>query len=97
MDAKANESSPGMSLPPRRIAIPPQEQGQEHLPRDTMDPTLLNRAAMVCQVARALAHTAEGRDAKIRELQDAVKSGTYQVPAEQIAGKMLQDTLHELL
>ena len=97
MDAKANESSPGMSLPPQQTVVPPQEQGREHLPRDTAEPTLLNRAAVVCQVSRALAHTTEGRDAKIRELQDAVKSGTYQVPAEQIAGKMLQDTLHELL
>jgi flagellar biosynthesis anti-sigma factor FlgM len=97
MDAKANESSPGMSLPPQRSTVPPQVQGQEHLSGDTADPTLLNRAAVVCQVARALAHSDEGRDAKIRELRDAVKSGTYRVPAERIAGKMLQDVLHELL
>jgi anti-sigma28 factor (negative regulator of flagellin synthesis) len=96
MDAKANESSPGMSLPPRRSTVPPQVQEQEHPSRDTEASAPLNRA-VACQVARALARTDEGRDAKIRELQDAVKSGTYQVPAEQIAGKMLQDTLHELL
>ena len=97
MDPKANESSPGMGLPPQRSTVPPQVQGQEDLSRDAADSTLLTRAAVVCQVARALAHTDEGRDAKIRELQDAVKSGTYHVPAEQIAGKMLRDALHELL
>jgi anti-sigma28 factor (negative regulator of flagellin synthesis) len=97
MDAKADESSPGMRLSPQRTTVPPQVQEQEHLSRDTEDSTLLDRAAVVCQVARVLAHADEGRDAKIRELQDAVKSGTYEVPAEQIAGKMLQDTLHELL
>jgi anti-sigma28 factor (negative regulator of flagellin synthesis) len=95
MDAKANESSPGKSLPPQQTTIAPQEQDRHA--RDTTDSTLLNRAAAVCQVARALTYAAEGRDAKIRELQDAVKSGTYQAPAEQIAEKMLQDTLHELL
>jgi flagellar biosynthesis anti-sigma factor FlgM len=96
MDAKANESSPGMSLPPRRSTVPPQVQEQEHLSWDTDASPPLDRA-VACQVARALAHTDEVRDAKIRELRDAVKSGTYRVPAEQIAGKMLQDMLHELL
>jgi flagellar biosynthesis anti-sigma factor FlgM len=97
MDAKANESSPGMSLPPQRTTVPPQGQEREHLSRTTADSAPLDQAAVVCQVTRALAHADEGRDAKIRELQDAVKSGTYEVPAEQIADKMLQDTLHELL
>lgn len=97
MDAKANESSPDMRLPPQRSTVPPQVREQGHRSGDTADSTLLDRAAPACQVTRALAHTDEEREAKIRELQDAVKSGTYQVSAEQIAGKMLQDTLHELL
>jgi anti-sigma28 factor (negative regulator of flagellin synthesis) len=101
MDAKANESSPGMSLPPRRSTVPPQVQEQEHLSQEHLSraieaSTPLDRA-VACQVAWALTCIGEGRDAKIRELQDAVKSGTYHVPAEQIAGKMLQDTLHELI
>jgi flagellar biosynthesis anti-sigma factor FlgM len=97
MDAKANKSSPGMSLHPQQTTVPPQVQEQEHPSGDTEARNLPDRAAVVCQVVRALAHTSEGRDAKIRELQEAVKSGTYHVPAEQIADKMLQDTLHELL
>jgi anti-sigma28 factor (negative regulator of flagellin synthesis) len=97
MDAKATESSPGMSRHSQRTAVPPQVQEQEHLSGDTEASNLLDRAAVVCQVVRALAHPSEGRDAKIRALQEAVKSGTYQVLAEQIADKMLQDTLHELL
>ena len=40
-----------------------------------------------------LAYGSEVREAKIRELQAAIKNGTYHVPAEQIADKMLRSTL----
>jgi anti-sigma28 factor (negative regulator of flagellin synthesis) len=50
-----------------------------------------------CQAIRALARVAEIREAKIRELQEAVKSDTYHVTAEQIANKMLRDTLRQLV
>jgi flagellar biosynthesis anti-sigma factor FlgM len=43
------------------------------------------------------AHTPEMRDAKVRALQQAVEQGTYHVPAEQLAAKMLRDALQELL
>jgi flagellar biosynthesis anti-sigma factor FlgM len=48
-------------------------------------------------MAQTLASASQMRDAKIRELQEAVKSGSYHVPAEQLADKMLRDTLHEVL
>jgi anti-sigma28 factor (negative regulator of flagellin synthesis) len=37
----------------------------------------------------------EVREAKIRELQDTIKNDTYHVTAEQIADKMLRDTLRD--
>jgi len=54
-------------------------------------------STLECQTARRLAHAAEVREAKIRELQEAIKNGTYQVTAEQIADKMLRNTLRESL
>ncbi|MGH8065410.1 MAG: flagellar biosynthesis anti-sigma factor FlgM [Candidatus Entotheonellia bacterium] len=45
------------------------------------------------RAARNLAYAAEMREAKIRELRDMIKNGTYHVAAEQIADKMLRDTL----
>jgi anti-sigma28 factor (negative regulator of flagellin synthesis) len=46
-------------------------------------------------MARRLAHVSEAREAKIRELRDAIKNDTYHVPAEQIADKMLRVTLQD--
>jgi hypothetical protein len=48
-----------------------------------------------CEVARRLADVPEAREAKIRELQDAIKSETYHVTAEQIADKMLRSALRD--
>jgi Anti-sigma-28 factor, FlgM len=48
-----------------------------------------------CEVARRLAAVSEAREAKIRELQDAIKNDTYHVTAEQIADKMLRSTLRD--
>ena len=47
------------------------------------------------EVARRLADVSEAREAKIRELQDAIKNETYHVTAEQIADKMLRHTLRD--
>jgi len=46
-------------------------------------------------MARRLAYVSEAREAKIRELQDAIKNDTYHVTAEQIADKMLRSTLQD--
>ncbi len=44
------------------------------------------------------AHGSEVREAKIRELRAAIQNGTYHVPAEQIAEKMLHSMLqHDLI
>jgi Anti-sigma-28 factor, FlgM len=48
-----------------------------------------------CELARSLAYVSEAREAKIRELQDAIKNDTYDVPAEQIADKMLRTILRD--
>jgi flagellar biosynthesis anti-sigma factor FlgM len=56
---------------------------------------LLSRAEH--ESSRGRDHTSEAREAKIRELQDAIKNGTYQVVAEKIADKMLRDTLRDQL
>jgi Anti-sigma-28 factor, FlgM len=48
-----------------------------------------------CELARRLAYVSEAREARIRELQDAIKNDTYHVPAEQIADTMLRSTLRD--
>ncbi len=47
--------------------------------------------------SRGRDQTSEEREAKIRELQDAIANGTYDVIAEKIADKMLWDTLRDQL
>jgi flagellar biosynthesis anti-sigma factor FlgM len=37
------------------------------------------------------------REAKVQALRQAVEEGTYHVPAERLAAKMLQDALQEML
>ena len=44
-------------------------------------------------LAAPLVSESEAREAKIRELQASIKNGTYDVPAEQIADKMLRCSL----
>jgi anti-sigma28 factor (negative regulator of flagellin synthesis) len=46
-------------------------------------------------MARRLAYVSEAREAKIRELRDAIKNDTYHVAAEQIADKMLRSILRD--
>jgi anti-sigma28 factor (negative regulator of flagellin synthesis) len=53
------------------------------------DLSLWIASVLACQ----LGYGSEGREAKIRELQAAIKNGTYHVPAELIADKMLRSTL----
>jgi anti-sigma28 factor (negative regulator of flagellin synthesis) len=83
MDAKTNESSPAMSPHPECSVDRSQMRKQGHVSGETEAPNLL-----VC--------VSEMREAKIRALREAVKSDTYHVTAEQIADKMLRETLREL-
>lgn len=48
-----------------------------------------------CEIACRLAEVSEAREAKIRELQDAIKNETYHVTAEQVADKMLRSALQD--
>jgi hypothetical protein len=45
----------------------------------------------------ALSEISEEREARVQELQRAVACGTYHVPAEQLAEKILQEALREAL
>ena len=45
------------------------------------------------EFARSLDYASEVREAKIRELQQAIKNGTYGVTDEHIADKMLRNML----
>jgi hypothetical protein len=67
-----------------------------HVSGETEAPNLFDPSPVECQVARALVQVSEAREAKIRALQEGVKSDTYHVAAEQIADKMLRETLREL-
>jgi anti-sigma28 factor (negative regulator of flagellin synthesis) len=44
-----------------------------------------------------MVHMPQEREAKVQTLQQAVEQGSYHVPAEELAAKMLQDALQELL
>ena len=81
-----------MAAPRRRRAIPRAKPSastdrEEHTPE----------AETLQRTRQMLAHTPEMRDAKVQALQQAVEQGTYHVPAEQLAAKMLQDALQEML
>jgi anti-sigma28 factor (negative regulator of flagellin synthesis) len=96
MDRVDNASSPHRSPLHQREVIPSQARAEEHSAEsawapDRVKPAVLDR----CEVARRLAAAFEAREAKLRELQDAIKHGIYRVTPEQIAAKMLQHLLRE--
>jgi anti-sigma28 factor (negative regulator of flagellin synthesis) len=98
MDTADNESSPELSPIQKREVVPPQPWREEH-PAERLEahdlvepPSKADRES-----APRPDITAEMRDARIRALQDAVKSGTYHVTAEELAEKMLQDLLRDQL
>jgi flagellar biosynthesis anti-sigma factor FlgM len=73
-------------------AIPP-EQSSPAAQREAQ--TLVVEAPP--HILQMLAHAPAMRDAKIQALQHAVEQGTYRVSAEQLAAKMLQGVLQEML
>ena len=58
---------------------------------------LSQAAGTLRRAVQALSEMPEVRDAKVQELQRAVERGSYHVPAEQLAEKILQETLRETL
>jgi flagellar biosynthesis anti-sigma factor FlgM len=96
MDRVDNESSPHSSPLHQREVIPSQARAEEHSAESAGTPDRPKSAARHRrEVARRLAAAFEAREAKIRELQDAIKHGTYRITPEQIADKMLQHLLRE--
>ena len=72
--------------------------GQSQEPSTSEDRVDLSpKAKEMQQAAQALADTPEVREAKVAELKRAVDSGAYNVNAEQIAEKMVKDTLLDML
>jgi hypothetical protein len=98
MDAKARRSSPNPRPPRRENLVPPHARCQGLSADDGAvsgfsDPL----PTAIPQTAQSPLCASEAREAKVRELQERLKSGTYRVSAEQIADKMLRDTLCEQL
>lgn len=89
-----DDSFQPMSSPPTEEARPlqtPEEQSPLE-PLDLLDlPEPLARLSL--ELAQSLADASKVRQAKIRELQEAMKNGTYSVSADQIADTLLRDTL----
>ena len=98
MDVTDNDRFSTSGPLPEGEALPPHKREAEHPsePAETGARSDLS-ARVMRQSARSLAEAAEMREAKIRELRDMLKNGTYHVAAEQIADKMLRDTLRNHL
>jgi Anti-sigma-28 factor, FlgM len=96
MDAPKNDSYRANRPPPEIVSssrhIPDEQHADEPIGVGKR-PALSLRVR--CEVARRLAYVSEAREARIRELQDAIKNDAYHVPAEQIADTMLRSTLLE--
>jgi anti-sigma28 factor (negative regulator of flagellin synthesis) len=95
-DRPHNDSDLMSDRPPETEADSPQIPAEQHASElvgavERLDLSL----SVMREVARRLAAVSEAREAKIRELQDAIKNETYHVTAEQIADKMLRRTLRD--
>ena len=86
-------SHDGPSAGPRPCCATPFAQSSTSPDGETPTP----QAEASPHLLQILAHTPARRDATIQALRQAVEQGTYHVPAEQVAAKMLQDALHETL
>lgn len=58
---------------------------------------LSNAAKNIQQLKDALSHLPDIRDEKIQAVQKALKDGTYEVSADQIAEKMVREAILDLL
>jgi anti-sigma28 factor (negative regulator of flagellin synthesis) len=96
MDVPEHDSHP-MNRP-----LPEMESSSPHIPdeQQAADSTGVGKKLALSlrvryEMARRLAYVSEAREARIRELRDAIKNDTYHVTAEQIADKMLRGTLRD--
>jgi flagellar biosynthesis anti-sigma factor FlgM len=94
MNITENNSHPMSSPLPEAEVSPPHTWEEKHSfePIEALDlPESLSRLSI--ELVRSLVDASETREAKIRELQEAIKNGTYRVSDEQIADKMLRNML----
>jgi Anti-sigma-28 factor, FlgM len=96
MDAPKNDSHRANRPPPESASSSPHKPDEQH----AVEPIGVGKRPALslrvrCELARRLAYVSEAREARIRELQDAIKNDTYHVPAEQIADTMLRSTLRD--
>ena len=81
---------------PEMESLSPHIQDEQHATDSTGAGDDLNLSWRIkYDTACRLAYVSEAREAKIRELQDAIKNDTYHVTAEQIADKMLRSILRD--
>jgi flagellar biosynthesis anti-sigma factor FlgM len=89
-----NDSYPVSGPVPETEAVSPHVQEEP----DASEPTGASEGPapslrVRCELARRLACVSEVREAKIHELQESIKNGTYDITAEQVADKMLRSIL----
>jgi Anti-sigma-28 factor, FlgM len=97
MDVTDDNPCPMSSPLPEGEPVLPYAWEEEHAFEPAAAERLYPSSRVKCQLARRLAYASEMREAKIRELQDAIQDGTYHVTAEQIADKMLRHHLRDAL
>jgi flagellar biosynthesis anti-sigma factor FlgM len=92
MDITMNDDAyPESGLVREIEAVAPHGHDAQHVSEPTGAGESSDLASWVGSVlACRSVHGSEVREAKIRELQAAIQNGTYHVPAEQIADKMLR-------
>jgi flagellar biosynthesis anti-sigma factor FlgM len=96
MKVNPDKSSPAVDPPRRTKTALPQPKPADHaskLPTSADHLELSPKAKAIRRAAQVLAHTPDMRDAKVRALQQAVQSGTYNVTPEQIAEKILKEAM----
>ena len=93
MDTKAQKSSLGL-IPRRQSKGVPARAGSctsSSNGSEAANPS--DRPSTTSPLSQPMACTEEVREAKTRALQERLQSGTYHVPAEQIADKIVHDLL----
>jgi len=75
--------------------------GNEKQVADTMVPedkvSLSSTARDIQQAEKAIEKTPDVREEKVRELKDQIEAGKYDVSGEKIAGKMLNESLLDII
>ena len=98
MDVDDHDSSAMHGLLPATETVSPHVQDEQHASAPTGAGERLDLSlSVVSELARRLAPGSEAREAKIRELQESIRNGTYHVPDDQIADKMLRSSLRDNL